>query len=58
MSKMNNISYLEEAETCRRRAMAYVGKPEATFLLRAAEEFERLDAEKRTFQVRPRRADR
>lgn len=33
---------LEEADDCRRRALAYLGKPEAPFLLRVAREFERL----------------
>ena len=35
---------LEEAENCRRKAHAYVGLPEASFLLRVAEGFERLAA--------------
>ena len=35
----------EEAATCRRRALAWVGKPEAILLLRAAREFERLAEE-------------
>ena len=34
-----------EAEVCRQRAMAYVGLPEGTFLLRAAREFDRLAKE-------------
>jgi hypothetical protein len=33
---------LEEAEKCRRQAVAYIGEPEGTFLLRVASEFERL----------------
>ena len=39
---------LDEAEDCRQRAHAYVGRPEATFLLRVAQEFERLALERRT----------
>lgn len=36
----------EQAEECRERALAYLGRPEATFLLRAAREFDRLAAAK------------
>ena len=36
------IDHDEEAEICRRRALAYLGRPEASFLLRVAREFERL----------------
>lgn len=32
----------EEAESCRRQAIAYLGRPEASFLLNAAREFERV----------------
>lgn len=32
----------EQAEDCRRKALCYAGQPEATFLLCAAREFERL----------------
>ena len=32
----------EEAEQCRRQALAYLHKPEATFLLRVAREFDKL----------------
>jgi hypothetical protein len=32
----------EEAELCRQRALAYLGRPEATFLLRLAREYEAL----------------
>jgi hypothetical protein len=44
---MNRIDLLEKAENCRRRATAYVGQPEAPFLLRVAKEFEALELEKR-----------
>ena len=33
---------LEEAHGCRRQALAYVGKPEAPFLLKVADAFEHL----------------
>ena len=33
---------LNEAEVCRQKALSYLGKPEATFLLRIAREFDRL----------------
>jgi len=42
---MKHIELLEEAEDCRRRALAYVGQPEAKLLLRVAKEFEGLNAE-------------
>ena len=32
----------QEAEECRGRAVSYLGRPEATFLLRVAREFDRL----------------
>ena len=35
-------SLIDEAEGCRQKALAYVGQPEAAFLLRVAEEFDRL----------------
>jgi hypothetical protein len=38
----------EEAQECRRKALAYVGRPEATFLLKVAREFDRLAMERRT----------
>ncbi len=49
---MDHIGLLEEAENCRRKALAYLGQPEATFLLRAAKAFEELDAEKRGLRSR------
>jgi hypothetical protein len=42
------MCFEEEAEDCRRKALAYVGQPEATFLLRVAREFERLAQERPT----------
>ena len=47
---MDQILLLEEAENCRRKALAYLGQPEAVFLLRAAKAFEELDAQKRGLQ--------
>ena len=35
-------SLIDEAENCRQKALAYVGQPEASFMLRVAEEFDRL----------------
>jgi hypothetical protein len=43
MSKHPHISLREQAEACRRQAQAYAGKPEASFLLRVAQEFESLE---------------
>ena len=51
---MDQIGLLEEAENCRRKALTYLGQPEATFLLRVAKAFEELDAQKRG--LRPWRA--
>ncbi len=39
---MDHQSLHDQAEECRRRALAYLGRPEAVFLLDAAREFERL----------------
>ena len=36
---------LEEAENCRCKALVYCGQPEASFLLRVADELERLGRE-------------
>ena len=40
------LSFEEEADDCRRKALAYVGQPEAPFLLRIAREFDRLASER------------
>ena len=42
---MDQIGLLEEAENCRRKALAYLGLQEAVFLVRVAKAFEELDAE-------------
>ena len=34
--------FTEEAEKCRSQALAYIGKPEAPFLLRVARAFDKL----------------
>ena len=40
------ITLREEAQDCRRKALAYIGQPEATFLMGAAKAFDDLaDAE-------------
>ncbi len=39
---MAQTSFEEEAEDCRRKALAYVGLPEASFLMKVAQEFDRL----------------
>lgn len=38
-----DLDPLEEAENCRRQALAYAGRPEAPFLLRVAKAFEALN---------------
>jgi hypothetical protein len=42
---MPSLDPHEEAENCRRQALAYLGCPEAEFLLRLARAFEQLAAE-------------
>ena len=42
---MENQSLHEEAEECRRKAVSYLGKPEAPLLLRIAREFDRIAAD-------------
>jgi len=48
---MTHIGLLEQAQDCRRRALAHLGQPKATFLLNAAKEFESLDAKKRGLRL-------
>jgi hypothetical protein len=43
---MIRLSPEEEAEECRRKALAYLGRPEAPFLMRVAREFDRLAAKR------------
>jgi hypothetical protein len=52
MANMEKIPLEEEAEICRRRAIAYLGWPEATFLLRVAKEFDRLSQRNVPFLAR------
>jgi hypothetical protein len=47
---MTDSHLFEEADECRKRAQAYVGQPEATFLLKIAREFELLAREGRREQ--------
>jgi hypothetical protein len=44
---MDDAKLYDEAETCRQKALSYLGKPEASFLLRVARGFERLATERR-----------
>lgn len=43
---MSYISLHEEAEECRRKALDYLGRPEAPFLMKVAREFDRLAVER------------
>jgi hypothetical protein len=43
---MSTTSLQQEAETCRQRALAYLGRPEGSFLLHVAREFDRLAQER------------
>lgn len=40
MNRSNELSFNEEAEDCRRKALAYLGRPEGPFLLRVARAFD------------------
>lgn len=40
------LSYAQQAEQCRRQASRYDGKPEKPFLLRLAQEFEKLEQDR------------
>jgi hypothetical protein len=39
---LDSASLREEAEDCRRKALSYLGRPEATFLIHVAREFDKL----------------
>ena len=43
----DQMLFVEEAELCRRKALAYLGKPGARFLLEVARQFDRLENEHR-----------
>ncbi len=45
---MDHQNLQNEAEVCRHKALGYLGKPEAPFLLRVAREFDRLAAERKS----------
>jgi len=42
MLQLDQTTLTEEAEKCRLQAMSYLGRPEASFLLRMAREFDDL----------------
>jgi hypothetical protein len=44
MDVSNELSLIEEAEECRRKALSYLGRPEGPFLLRVARVFDDLAA--------------
>lgn len=45
---MDDGHLYDHAEECRQKALSYLGKPEAPFLLRVAREFDRLAIQRRT----------
>lgn len=53
---MEQTGLLEEAQNCRRKAIDYIGQPEASFLLQVAKAFEDLDSAERLAQPRRGRA--
>ena len=55
---MTETGLHEEAHACRKRAIAYLGRPEASFLLRAAQEFDRLASNKAEGRSTARRTGR
>lgn len=42
---MKHMDFIKEANDCRRKALTYVGQPEATLLLKVAKAFEALAAD-------------
>lgn len=52
--RVTMMCFEEEAENCRKKALSYLGKPEAALLLRIAREFERL-ADERSSIIRDQR---
>lgn len=55
---MELLPYAKEAAECRRKALDYVGRPEATFLISVAREFERLDRDSVGLRVSTRQQSR
>jgi hypothetical protein len=51
---MISLSLEEEAEECRRKALCYLGRPEAPLLLKVAREFDRLALQRLNDQRTPR----
>ena len=45
---MDDAELYKEAEDCRRKALGYLGRPEAPFLLRVARQFERVAEERKS----------
>jgi hypothetical protein len=41
-SRVRSTFFMEQAQSCRRQAVAYVGQPEGRFLLKTARAFEEL----------------
>jgi hypothetical protein len=52
VSECVKMFFSEEAEKCRSQALAYIGKPEAPFLLRVARAFDKLAVDKPAPPVR------
>ena len=52
MLRMGKSELAAEAEKCRLHALAYLGRREASFLLRVAREFDYLAEESQTAQVK------
>lgn len=57
MHRMTNMNLLEEAQSCRRKALDYRGRLEEMFLLSAANAFEALSEDKAPIRQRSERAD-
>ncbi len=53
MEKLDHASLRDEAEDCRRKALAYLGRPEAEFLMRVAKSFDELAEAQSRFNIRP-----
>jgi hypothetical protein len=55
---VEKLEFIEEADRCRSQALAYLGTPEASLLLKVANEFERLGIERETWRTKELRRSR
>ncbi len=53
MGNIDRTSFRGEAQECRLKALAYLGRPEAAFLMRVAKAFDELAEAESRFKIRP-----